>query len=140
MINEPLLFIKTIQSQKDNRDSQQLAQGPEGLWIRQLRTICHMIQRLISTTDNVIYAGQSKLDRRNLLTVFSDSDQMWHQLKKYIQRRINDIGERQRDDSITAQGRKRHPENQPAVEHLQKHSASSDQGKTSITDSSPNAL
>lgn len=140
MINEPLLFIKTIQSQKDNRDSQQLAQGPEGLWTRQLRTICHMIQRLISTTDNVIYAGQSNLDRRNLLTVFSDGDQMWHQLKKHIQRRINDIGKRQRDDSSTAQGRKRHPADQSAVELVQKHSASSDQGKTSITDSSPNAL
>lgn len=118
MVNEPLLFIKTIQSQKENHDSQQLAQGPEGQWIRQLHTIRHMIQRVISTTDNVIYAGQSNLDRRNLLTVFSDADQMWHQLKNHLERRLNDIGQRPGDDSSTAQGRKRHSADQPAVEHL----------------------
>jgi ParB family chromosome partitioning protein len=140
MVNEPLLFIKTIQSQKDNRDSQQLAQGPEGQWIRQLRTIYHMIQRLISTTDTVIYAGQSNLDRRSLLTVFSDADQMWCQLKKHIERRIDDICERARDDFSTARGRKRHPADQPAVEHLQKYSAPRDQGTTSIPNTSDNAL
>ena len=140
MVNEPLLFIKTIQSQKDTRDSQQLAQGPEGQWTRQLHTICHMIQTLISATDNVIYAGQNNLDRRNLLTVFNDVDQMWRKLKNHIERRIDDIGERQRDDFSTAQGRKRHSADQPAIEHLQKYSAPSDQGKTSITNSSHNAL
>jgi len=140
MVNEPLLFIKTIQSQKDTHDSQQLARGPEGQWTKQLHTICHMIQPLIRTTGNVIYAGQSSLDRRNLLTVFNDVDQIWHKLKTHIERRIDDICQRQRDDSSTAQGRKRHSADQPAVEHLQKYSAPGDQGKTSITNSSPNAL
>ena len=140
MVNEPLLFIKTIQSQKDTRDSQQLAQGPEGQWTKQLHTICHMIQRLTSTTDNVIYAGQSNLDRRRLLTAFNQADQMWRKLEKHIQRRIDDICERQRDDFGAAQGRKRHPADQPDVEHLQKYSSPSDQGKASTTNSSHNAL
>ena len=140
MINEPLLFIKTIQSQKDHRDSQQLAQGPEGQWTKQLHMISHMIQTLMRTTDNVIYAGQSRLDRRNLLTVFNDVDQIWHKLKNHIERRIDDICQRQGDDFSTAQGRGRHSQDQPAVEHLQKYSAPGDQGKTSITNSSPHAL
>lgn len=140
MVNEPLLFIKTIQSQKDTHNSQQLAQGPEGQWTKQLHTLSHMVQRLTSSADNVIYAGQNNLDRRRLLTAFNEADQMWGKLKKHIERRIDDICERQRDDFSTAQGRKRHPADQPDVEHLQKYSSPSDQGKASTTNSSPNAL
>jgi ParB/RepB/Spo0J family partition protein len=140
MVNEPLLFVKAMAAEKDHRDSQQLAQGPEGQWTKQLRTICHMIQRLISTADTVIYAGQSNLDRRRLLTAFNEADQMWPKLKKHIERRIDDIGYRQRDDFGAAQGRKRHSADQPAVEHLQKYRPPSDQGKASITNSSGNAL
>lgn len=140
MVNEPLLFIKTMQSQKDTREGQQLAQGPEGQWTKQLHMISHIIQTLIRTTDNVIYIGQSNLDQRNLLTVFDDVDQIWRKLKKHIQRRIDDISERQRDDSSPAQSRKRHSADQPVVEHLQKYSAPGDQGKTSTPGSSPNPV
>lgn len=140
MVNEPLLFIKAIQSQKDHRDSQQLAQGPEGQWVKQLHTIAHIIQRLIMTADNVIYPGQSNLDRRHLLTAFNEVDPIWHKLKKHLERRIDDIGQRARDDFSPAQGRKRHSADQPAVEHLQKYSSPSAQRTTSIPDSSHKAL
>jgi ParB/RepB/Spo0J family partition protein len=140
MINEPLLFVKALAAEKENRDSQQLAQGPEGQWIKDLGTIGHMIQRLIRTADTVIYAGQSNLDRRCLLTGFNEADQIWRKLKKHIQRRINDISSEQGDDFSAAQGRKRHSADQPAAEHLQKYRTPSDQGKASITNSSGNAL
>jgi len=140
MVNEPLLFVKAMVTEKEHRDSQKLAQGPEGQWTKQLHTLSHMVQRLTSSADNVIYAGQNNLDRRRLLTAFNEADQMWGKLKKHIERRIDDICERQRDDFSTAQGRKRHPADQPDVEHLQKYSSPSDQGKASTTNSSPNAL
>ena len=140
MVNEPLLFVKAMADEKDHRDSQHLAQGPEGQWTKQLGTICHMIQPLIRAADTVIYAGQSNLDRRRLLTAFNEADQMWRKLKKHIERQIDDIGYRQRDDFGAAQGRKRHSADQPAVEHLPKYRAPSDQGKASITNSSGNAL
>jgi ParB/RepB/Spo0J family partition protein len=91
MVNEPVLFVKAMAAEKHQRDSQQLARGPEGKWTKQLGTICHMIQTLMRTADTVIYAGQCNLDRRGLVTAFNQADQMWGKLKKHIERRIDDI-------------------------------------------------
>ena len=102
MIDEPLLFVKATEAGKDLRDGQQLAQGPEGQWRKELSIICHMINRLIRATDNVIYTGQSNLDRRSVLTCFNEADQAWHRLKTQIQRCMNDTDCRQGDDSIAA--------------------------------------
>jgi ParB family chromosome partitioning protein len=140
MVNEPLLFVKAMVTEKEHRDSQKLAQGPEGQWTKQLGIICHMIQPLIRAADTVIYAGQSNLDRRGLLTAFNEADQMWCKLKKHIERRIDDIDYRQRDDFGAVQSRKRHSAHQPTVGHLQKYCAPNDQGKASIKNSSGNTL
>jgi len=91
MIDAPFLFVKATEAGKDLRDGRQLAQGPEGQWRKELSTICHMIQRLIRAADNVIYAGQSNLDQRSLLTAFNQTDQMWNKLKMHIERRMDDI-------------------------------------------------
>ena len=102
MIDEPLLFVKATEAGKDLRDGQQLARGPEGQWRKELSIICHMINRLIRATDNVIYTGQSNLDRRSVLTCFNEADQAWHRLKTQIQRCMNDTDRRQGGDSIAA--------------------------------------
>jgi len=115
MIDEPLLFVKAEEAGKDVRDGKQLAKGPEGQWRKELSIICHMVNRLIQATDNVIYAGQSNLDRRSLLTCFNETDQAWHRLKTQIERRINDTDYRQGDDFSAAQSRRGHPSDQPAA-------------------------
>jgi len=118
MIKEPLLFVKAIEAGQDLRDGRQLAQGPEGQWRRDLSLIGHMIRRLIQAADNVIYAGQSNLDQRSLLTAFNETDRMWEKLKTHIERRINDIGCQQRGDFIAAQSRSRYPSDQSVAQHL----------------------
>ena len=118
MIKEPLLFVKAIEAGQDLRDGRQLAQGPEGQWRRDLSLIAHMIRRLIQAADNVIYAGQSNLDQRSLLTAFNETDRMWEKLKTHIERRINDIGCQQRGDFIAAQSRSRYPSDQSVAQHL----------------------
>jgi len=115
MIDQPLLFVKATEAGNDLRDARQLVQGPEGKFRKELSIICHMIQRLIRAADNVIYAGQSNLDRRSLLTVFNEADQMWGKLKTHIERRMDDTGCRQRDDFSAAQSRSGHSSDQPAV-------------------------
>lgn len=118
MIKEPLLFVKATEAGEQLRDGRQLAQGPEGHWRKDLSLICHMIQRLILTADTVIYAGQSNLDQRSILTAFNKTDRMWDKLKTHIERHTHDIGCQQRGDCIAAQSRSRHPADQPAAQHL----------------------
>lgn len=112
MIKEPLLFVKATEAGEQLRDDRHLAQGPEGQWRRDLSLIGHMTQRLIQATDNVIYAGQSNLDQRSLLTAFNESDRIWEKLKAHIERCTNDIGCQQRSDFVAAQSRSRYPSNQ----------------------------
>lgn len=118
MIKEPLLFVKATEAGIQLRDDRKLSQGPEGQWRKDLSLIGHMSQRLIQAADNVIYAGQSNLDQRSLLTAFNRTDRMWENLKTHIERRTHDIGCQQRDDLIAAQIRSRHPSDQPAAQHL----------------------
>ena len=118
MIKEPLLFVKATEAGQDLRDGQHLAQGPEGQWRRDLSLICHMTQRLVQATDNVIYEGQNNLDQRSLLTVFNQADRMWEKLRAHIERRTDDICCRQRSDSVAAQSRGRYPSDQSTAQHL----------------------
>lgn len=118
MIKEPQLFVKATEAGQDLRDGRQLAQGPEGQWRKDLSVIRHMIQRLIRAADNVIYAGQSTLDQRSLLTAFNRTDRMWDELKTHIERRTNDIGCQQRGNSIAAQSPSQYPSDQPVAQHL----------------------
>lgn len=115
MIDKPLLFVKATEAGKDLRDGQQLAKGPEGQWRKELSIICHMVHRLVRATDNVIYAGQSNLDRRSILTSFNETDQTWRKLKAQIERRMNDTDCRQRNDFSAAQSQSGHPSDQPTA-------------------------
>lgn len=115
MIDEPLLFIKATEAGKHLHDGKQLSLGPEGSFRKELSIIRHMVQRLIRTADNVIYAGQSNLDRRSIMTVFNEADQLWRQLNAQIERCINDIDSRQRDDFGASQSQSGHSPNQPVA-------------------------
>ncbi len=115
MIDEPLLFVKATEAGKDLREGRQLAQGPEGKFRKELCIICHMVNRLIRAADDVIYAGQSNLDRRSLLTAFNEADQAWDKFKTQIQRCINDTDCRQRDDFNAAQSQSGHSSDQQAA-------------------------
>jgi len=118
MIDDPMLFIKACQAGRDLRNGRQLAQGPEGQWRKDLSVICHMLQRLIQTVDTVIYAGQSNLDQRSLLTAFGQANRAWTELKTQIQGRIHDIDRNQRGDLIASQSQCGHPADQPDAQCL----------------------
>jgi len=112
MIDEPLLFVKAMAAGKDLSNARQLAKGPEGHWLKQLSVICHMIQRLIRSVEVVIYAGQSNLDRRSVLTAFNEADRSFNKLKTKVERCINDTDCRQRDDFNAAQSQRGHSSDQ----------------------------
>ncbi len=114
MIDDPLLFVKAEEAGKDLSDARHLAKGPEGKFRNELSIISHMVQRLIRAAETVIYAGQSMLDRRSLLTAFNEADGMWDKLKTHIERYMDDTDCRQRDDFNAAQSQRGHSSDQPA--------------------------
>ena len=114
MIDAPLLFVKATETGKDLSGARHLAKGPEGKFRKELSIISHMIQRLIRAAETVIYAGQSMLDRRSLLTAFNEADGMWDKLKTHIERCMNDTDCRQRDDINASQSQRGHSSDQPA--------------------------
>jgi ParB/RepB/Spo0J family partition protein len=118
MITDPSLFIKATEAGQDLRDGRQLAQGPEGQWRKELSVICHMLQRLIRTADTVIYAGQSNLDQRSLLTAFGKADGLWTELKTQIGRCVNDTQCNQGSDLVASPGQCGHPSDQPVTQRL----------------------
>jgi len=115
MIDAPQLFIKAVEAGKDLSQSRDLTQGPEGKFRKELSILCHMVNRLIRASEDVIYAGQSNLDRRSLLTAFNEADQSWSKLKTKIERCMNDTDCRQRDDFNAAQSQCGRPSDQPAA-------------------------
>lgn len=115
MIDHPQLFIKAAATGKQLQDGRQLALGPEGSFRKDLGVICHMVRRLIRLVDTVIYAGQSNLEQRSLMTSFAEADRAWRQLKAQIQRSANDIDCRQGNDFSAARCRSGHSSNQPVA-------------------------
>jgi len=115
MIDDPLLFVKAIEAGKDLSESRQLAQGPEGKFRKELSIIGHMVNRLIRAADTVIYAGQSMLDRRSVLTAFNEADRNWSKLKTKVDRCNNDTDCRQGDDFNVAQSQRGHSSDQSAA-------------------------
>jgi ParB/RepB/Spo0J family partition protein len=103
MINDPALFVKAREAGKDLNEARKLTQGPEGKFRKDLSIIGHMAKGLIRAVNTVIYPGQSNVDRRSLLTSFHDTDQIWCELQKKIERHTNDTDSRQRDDFSVAQ-------------------------------------
>ncbi|MBW2593544.1 MAG: ParB/RepB/Spo0J family partition protein [Deltaproteobacteria bacterium] len=102
MVNNPQLFVKAQETGNLFCKSRRLKAGPEGKFREDLRIIGHMIGRLLSTTDTVLYAGQSNLERRGLMTAFNETDQMWRKFNQHIERRVDDIRPEQRNDFSTA--------------------------------------
>lgn len=112
MIDEPMLFVKATETGKDLYDGRQLAQGPEGKFRKELSIISHMIHRLIRAVDNVIYVGQSKLDRRSLFTAFKETDRTWDKFITHMERCMDDTGCRPRDNFSIAQSISGHSSDQ----------------------------
>jgi len=54
IIDDPALFIKTMQEQTDKKSGKQLNEWPEGKWFRNISIVCHMLKRLKTTSQDVL--------------------------------------------------------------------------------------
>jgi len=86
MIMEPVLFLKALQAREEENRTWAIKEGPEGKWLKDMKTVGHMLVRLRKDLPVVFYPGQSNLDRRLLLTAFEDTRNLFLSLEEQIRR------------------------------------------------------
>ncbi len=90
IIATPLVFIKTMQEQEQNRVAKQINDGPEGKWQKDISIVCHILKRLLTTAEYVFYPSQDKLQVRQRLIWMKEAEEMIIKLIEYARRKSND--------------------------------------------------
>ena len=113
MVTDPHLFLKALEAKTAQTDANTLGQGPEGRWVKDMRTAKHILARLVKAVPAVFYAGQSRLDRRRLLTAFADTADVMQALAQAVERTGDDKQRKTPDDFDPTQKRVQDPTHQP---------------------------
>lgn len=85
IVNQPGLYLKALRLRQEEQQGLTLKEGPEGRWLRDIKMSAHILCRLIRDLPLVLYAGQSNLEQRTLLTAFKDVKDLFLKLEKAIQ-------------------------------------------------------
>jgi len=84
MVHQPTLYLKALRARQEEHQGLVLKDGPEGRWLKDIKMAAHILHRLIKDLPTVLYAGQSNLDQRTLLTAFKDVKDLFLSLEKAI--------------------------------------------------------
>jgi ParB/RepB/Spo0J family partition protein len=124
MVRQPVLFLKALRVREEDEQARSLKEGPEGRWLKEIKMAGHILRRLLKQVPAVIYPGQSKLDRRVLLTAFEDTKGLFEALDLQIRRLTDDDNSRaQRNHSNLASAGDQDPTDQSDAQHLKEHCA-----------------
>ena len=86
LVQDPLLFLKTVHAREQAAEAESLKEGLEGKWLREMRVIAQMLRGLLRGVPTLFSSGQSHLDRRILLAAFEESQKQFMELEKQIGR------------------------------------------------------
>jgi ParB/RepB/Spo0J family partition protein len=127
IVSRPHLFLKVLKANQAEAQSQQIGQGPEGKWLKDIQIVKHMLYRLKNNTALVLYETQSQLDQRLLLTAFEETQAAFLSLTHEI-RRCHDITRRQTNHiEATIQGNL-DAKNTPLIGALKKDDTTGNRG------------
>jgi ParB family chromosome partitioning protein len=84
IVHQPILYLKALRLREEEQQGLTLKNGPEGRWLKDIKMAAHILRRLIKDLPIVLYAGQSNLDQRTLLTAFKDVKDLFLSLEKAI--------------------------------------------------------
>ena len=90
MVLQPALFLKALRASQEATEAKALKEGLEGQWLRDWRVIAHLLRGLLRKVPTLFYSGQSRLDRRILLTALEESQRQFKELEKEIRRYDHD--------------------------------------------------
>lgn len=113
MVTDPHLFLKALYAKTAQAYANTVNQGPEGRWVKDIGTVKHILTRLVKAVPVVFYAGQSRLDRRRLLTAFADTADVMQALTQAIEGSRDDKQRKTPDDFVLAPQRMQDTAHQP---------------------------
>ncbi len=70
MVENPGLFLKALQSKQEATDGRHLAEGPEGLWCRDLAVIGKLLNRLLRQVPTLFTPQQEPIEKKRLQQAF----------------------------------------------------------------------
>ena len=120
MVAEPALFFKSLAARQADDHARLVADGPEGRWSHDLRSVKHILIRLEKTARQLFYPRQAMLEQRGLLTFFNDAANAFERLQRTIGRLCDAKPNRPTNRDRHAPGRSEHPADQPRDEDVQK--------------------
>jgi ParB/RepB/Spo0J family partition protein len=110
MAAEPSLFFKSLAARQ--------AETPEGRWCRDLRTVEHILLRLVKTAEELLSPECSLLEKQSLLSPFNDASSVFELLKRTLRRCAHEKLIRPTGRDRHEPGRPEHPKDQPHSEDL----------------------
>ncbi|MBF0234532.1 MAG: ParB N-terminal domain-containing protein [Desulfamplus sp.] len=73
MIDDPSLFLKAVQSKRQDQEALKLAQGIEGRWLKDIVSVCAVLKNLSKCHETAIYPGQEPDMQKKLLDALTDA-------------------------------------------------------------------
>lgn len=98
MSDNPTLFFKTLAFKDSEKESQKLAAGPEGRWLRGIQLVFHKLQELKRLTATAFYPGQEQSEQTYLKKIFHDTQKIYHDFETTSRQHIDAITANQTDN------------------------------------------
>lgn len=89
MIADPVLFFKSLAAREADAQNKQVVDGPEGRFLRDIKTVKHILIRLERMAEQVWYPGQKTMEQRRLSTAVNDARSALDQLDSTMGRLID---------------------------------------------------
>ncbi len=86
IIADPQLFTRTVKEQELQKQGEQLNDGPEGKWFKDIRIVCHILKRLQSTS----YIMLDSQCRRRCQIWLNNVEKILIELKEQAKRKSHD--------------------------------------------------
>jgi ParB-like chromosome segregation protein Spo0J len=86
IIADPQLFTKTVKEQEQQKNGQQINDGPEGKWFKDIGIACHILKRLKATSD-IMLDNQC---RRRCRLWLNNAEKIIIELKEQAKRKSHD--------------------------------------------------
>ena len=120
MIDEPVLFFKSLAAKEADKSAKLLKEGPEGRWRRNMNAVKHLLLRLEQSAAQVFYPGQQRLQRRRLTTTLNDARANFDLLEQTVRSLVHAKPSRQTNRDCDERSRPKHPADRPHLEDVPK--------------------
>ena len=84
MIDNPSLFLKAVQSKRQEKKALILAEGIEGQWLKDIVSVCVLLKHLNQSHETTIYQGQEAGMRKKLLDALNEAYTLINHLHKEV--------------------------------------------------------